>query len=74
MKNSFSNHEKGIVIVGTQFEDEGKGKIVDYYSSKPYIQAVVQFNGGANAGHTIAVEGEKFVLSLLPSGLVYGKL
>lgn len=64
---------KGIVIIGTAYGDEGKGKIVDFFSSKPYIEAVVRFNGGANAGHTIVTEGRRYALRLLPSGLVYGK-
>ncbi|MFX0185745.1 MAG: adenylosuccinate synthetase, partial [Candidatus Hodarchaeota archaeon] len=64
---------KGLVIVGTQFGDEGKGKIVDFYASKPYIHAVIRFNGGANAGHTVVAKGKRYALHLLPSGLVYGK-
>jgi adenylosuccinate synthase len=64
---------KGIVVVGCQFGDEGKGKIVDFYCSKPYINAVVRFNGGSNAGHTIVAENKKYALHLLPSGMIYGK-
>jgi adenylosuccinate synthase len=64
---------KGIVIVGCQFGDEGKGKIVDFYCSNPYIKAVVRFNGGSNAGHTIVAENKKYALHLLPSGMIYGK-
>ena len=64
---------KGIVIVGTQFGDEGKGKIVDFYASKTSISAVVRFNGGANAGHTIVADGIKYALHLLPSGIVFEK-
>jgi adenylosuccinate synthase len=64
---------KGIVIVGAQYGDEGKGKIVDYYASKPYIGAVVRFNGGANAGHTIVTKEGRYALNLVPSGIVYGK-
>ncbi|MFW9778577.1 MAG: adenylosuccinate synthase [Candidatus Heimdallarchaeota archaeon] len=67
------NYGRGIVIVGTQYGDEGKGKIVDYYASKPYIDAVTRFNGGANAGHTIITKEEKYALNMLPSGIVYGK-
>ena len=64
---------KGIVIVGAQFGDEGKGKVVDFYASKPRIDAVVRFNGGANAGHTIVADGIKHALHLLPSGMVFEK-
>ncbi|MFW9855585.1 MAG: adenylosuccinate synthase [Candidatus Thorarchaeota archaeon] len=64
---------KGIVIVGVQYGDEGKGKIVDHYASKSYIDVVTRFNGGANAGHTIVTNKEKYALNLLPSGMVYGK-
>lgn len=64
---------KGIVVVGTQFGDEGKGKVVDFYASKNSIDAVVRFNGGANAGHTIVADGIKYALHLLPSGMVFEK-
>lgn len=64
---------KGLVIVGCQFGDEGKGKIVDYFSSKPWIDAVVRFNGGSNAGHTVIVGDTKYALHLLPSGMIYEK-
>ena len=57
-----------IVIVGTQFGDEGKGKVVDYYSRDADI--VVRYNGGANAGHTVIVGNEKFAFRLLPSGVL----
>jgi adenylosuccinate synthase len=59
------------VVVGTQFGDEGKGKIVDLLASD--FDVVTRFNGGANAGHTVVVEGEKFAFRLLPSGGVRGK-
>jgi len=55
-----------VVIVGTQWGDEGKGKIVDVLS--PHVAAVARFQGGNNAGHTLVVEGRKLVLHLLPSG------
>ncbi|OLS25306.1 MAG: Adenylosuccinate synthetase [Candidatus Heimdallarchaeota archaeon LC_3] len=64
---------KGIVVIGMAYGDEGKGKIVDYYCSKHYIDAVVRFNGGSNAGHTIVAENKRYALHLLPSGMVYGK-
>jgi adenylosuccinate synthase len=57
-----------VVIVGTQWGDEGKGKIVDVLS--PRMDAVVRFQGGNNAGHTLVVNGEKVVLHLLPSGIL----
>jgi len=59
-----------IVIVGTQWGDEGKGKIVDLLTQ--YADIVVRFQGGNNAGHTIVLKGEKFVFHLIPSGILYG--
>jgi len=56
------------VIVGTQWGDEGKGKIIDVLS--PKADYVVRFQGGNNAGHTVVVNDEKFVLHLLPSGII----
>lgn len=62
-----------VVIVGAQWGDEGKGKIVDLLSSE--IDYVVRFQGGNNAGHTIIVDGEKYVLHLVPSGILHeGKI
>ena len=57
-----------IIIVGTQWGDEGKGKIVDLYTEK--ADAVVRFQGGNNAGHTLIVNGQKTVLHLIPSGIL----
>ena len=51
--------KKSLILVGTQWGDEGKGKIVDYFSQK--FDAVCRFQGGHNAGHTIYKEDEKFV-------------
>src|SRR3972149_10497824 len=59
----------GIVIVGAQWGDEGKGKIVDLLTR--YADTVVRFQGGNNAGHTIVLKGEKFVFHLVPSGILY---
>jgi adenylosuccinate synthase len=59
-----------VVVVGSQWGDEGKGKIVDWLSEQADI--VVRFQGGHNAGHTLVVDGETFKLSLLPSGVVRG--
>jgi adenylosuccinate synthase len=62
-----------VVVVGSQWGDEGKGKIVDWLSERADI--VVRFQGGHNAGHTLVVEGVSYKLSLLPSGVVRpGKL
>jgi adenylosuccinate synthase len=58
----------GYVVVGSQWGDEGKGKIVDVLSNK--MDFVVRFQGGNNAGHTVVVNGEKTVLHLLPSGIL----
>jgi len=61
-----------VVVVGSQWGDEGKGKIVDWLSNRADV--VVRFQGGHNAGHTLVVSGETYKLSLLPSGVVRGKL
>src|SRR2546423_15325556 len=62
-----------VVVVGSQWGDEGKGKIVDWLSEQADI--VVRFQGGHNAGHTLVVDSKTFKLSLLPSGIVRpGKL
>jgi adenylosuccinate synthase len=55
------------IIIGAQWGDEGKGKIVDQLSSQ--VQQVVRYQGGANAGHTLKINGETFVLHLIPSGI-----
>ena len=59
-----------VVVVGSQWGDEGKGKIVDWLSSR--AEVVVRFQGGHNAGHTLVVDGTTYKLSLLPSGVVRG--
>jgi len=62
-----------VVVVGSQWGDEGKGKIVDWLSEQADI--VVRFQGGHNAGHTLVIDGVTYKLSLLPSGVVrQGKL
>ena len=61
--------ENSLILVGTQWGDEGKGKIVDYFSEK--FSAVCRFQGGHNAGHTIYNDEKKFVLHLIPSGIFY---
>ena len=57
----------GIVVVGTQWGDEGKGKITDFLAGKADV--IVRFQGGNNAGHTIIFDGKKFALHLIPSGI-----
>ena len=57
------------VVVGTQWGDEGKGKVTDLLAKETAM--VVRYQGGHNAGHTIVVEGERFALQLLPSGILY---
>ena len=59
---------KSVVVLGTQWGDEGKGKIVDLLTEK--ATNVVRFQGGHNAGHTLVIDGEKTVLHLLPSGIL----
>jgi adenylosuccinate synthase len=58
----------GYVVVGSQWGDEGKGKVVDLLGS--HVDMVVRFQGGNNAGHTVVVNGEKTILHLLPSGIL----
>ncbi|MDT3766984.1 adenylosuccinate synthase [Gleimia hominis] len=57
-----------VVVVGTQWGDEGKGKATDHLGSD--VDIVVKFNGGNNAGHTVVVDGEKYALHLLPAGIL----
>jgi adenylosuccinate synthase len=59
---------KNVVVVGTQWGDEGKGKIVDWLTDN--AQAVVRYQGGHNAGHTLVIGGKKTVLHLVPSGIL----
>lgn len=58
----------GIIVVGTQWGDEGKGKATDQLGSS--VDVVVKFNGGNNAGHTVVVDGETYALHLLPAGIL----
>jgi adenylosuccinate synthase len=58
-----------IVVAGAQWGDEGKGKLVDLLSER--AQVVARYNGGHNAGHTVLIEGRKFVLHLIPSGILH---
>lgn len=59
---------KNVVVLGTQWGDEGKGKIVDLLTEQ--VAAVVRFQGGHNAGHTLVIEGQKTALHLIPSGIL----
>ncbi|MCW9017421.1 MAG: adenylosuccinate synthase [Kangiellaceae bacterium] len=59
---------KNVVVLGTQWGDEGKGKIVDLLTDR--VSAVVRYQGGHNAGHTLVIEGKKTVLHLIPSGIL----
>ncbi|MCX7087068.1 MAG: adenylosuccinate synthase [Methylococcales bacterium] len=59
---------KNVVVIGTQWGDEGKGKLVDLLTDQ--VAAVVRFQGGHNAGHTLVIRGEKTVLHLIPSGIL----
>src|SRR6185312_16629287 len=62
-------HVPATVVVGTQWGDEGKGKLTDLVAKE--MQLVVRYQGGHNAGHTIVVDGETFALQLVPSGVLY---
>ena len=57
------------VVVGTQWGDEGKAKVIDYLSERSDI--IIRYQGGANAGHTVIVDGRKFVFHMVPSGIMY---
>ena len=59
---------KNVVVIGTQWGDEGKGKIVDWMTD--HAQGVVRFQGGHNAGHTLVIAGKKTILRLIPSGIL----
>ena len=63
---------RNVAIVGTQWGDEGKGKIVDWLTEQ--VHGVVRFQGGHNAGHTLVVNGRKTVLRLIPSGILHPKV
>ncbi len=63
-----SKPARNVVVIGTQWGDEGKGKIVDWLTD--HAQAVVRFQGGHNAGHTLVINGKKTALQLIPSGIM----
>ena len=58
-----------VVVVGTQWGDEGKGKIVDLLTG--HADCIVRFQGGNNAGHTLVVEGKQYIFHIIPSGILY---
>ena len=62
----------GLVIVGAQWGDEGKGKVTDLLAER--AELVVRFQGGNNAGHTMVVAGRQIISHLVPSGILQGKL
>ena len=61
-----------VVVIGTQWGDEGKGKVVDLLTER--AAAVARFQGGHNAGHTLVIDGRKTILSLIPSGILHGQV
>jgi adenylosuccinate synthase len=63
---------RNVVVIGTQWGDEGKGKIVDWLTD--HAAAVVRFQGGHNAGHTLVIDGRKTILRLIPSGILHGSV
>src|SRR5690349_18106233 len=63
---------RNVVVIGTQWGDEGKGKIVDWLTD--HVSAVVRFQGGHNAGHTLVIKGKKTILRLIPSGILHGNV
>src|SRR3954454_18466618 len=70
-KNEGTEAMGAVVVVGAQWGDEGKGKIVDIYSR--HADVIVRYAGGANAGHTLVVDGDKVVFRLIPSGALNPK-
>jgi len=63
---------KSVVVLGTQWGDEGKGKVVDLLTDR--AEFVVRFQGGHNAGHTLVIDGDKTILHLIPSGILREKV
>jgi adenylosuccinate synthase len=66
------SNARNVVVIGTQWGDEGKGKVVDWLTD--HAQGVVRFQGGHNAGHTLVIAGKKTVLHLIPSGILRGSV
>ena len=61
-----------VVVIGSQWGDEGKGKVVDVFSSQ--ADYVIRYQGGANAGHTLKVNGKEIILHLIPSGVLHSQV
>ena len=57
------------IVVGSQWGDEGKAKVIDFLCKK--AKYIVRYQGGANAGHTVVVDGQKFIFHLIPSGILH---
>ena len=57
------------LVIGAQWGDEGKAKVIDYLSKE--IDIIARYQGGANAGHTVVVHGKKYIFHLVPSGVIY---
>ncbi len=68
VQKSASKSGRNVVVIGTQWGDEGKGKIVDWLTD--HAEGVVRFQGGHNAGHTLIINGQKTILRLIPSGIM----
>ncbi|MCA3187334.1 MAG: adenylosuccinate synthetase, partial [Cupriavidus sp.] len=68
MSASAVGQGRNVVVIGTQWGDEGKGKIVDWLTD--HAKGVVRFQGGHNAGHTLIIGGKKTILRLIPSGIM----
>src|ERR1700712_1039481 len=68
MSGTASKQGRNVVVGGTQWGDEGKGKIVDWLTD--HAKGVVRFQGGHNAGHTLIIGGKKTILRLIPSGIM----
>ena len=68
VQKSASKAGRNVVVIGTQWGDEGKGKIVDWLTD--HAEGVVRFQGGHNAGHTLIINGQKTILRLIPSGIM----
>ena len=66
------NIGRNVVVIGTQWGDEGKGKVVDWLTD--HAQGVVRFQGGHNAGHTLIIGGKKTILRLIPSGIMHPRV
>ncbi|MGH8279174.1 MAG: adenylosuccinate synthetase, partial [Gammaproteobacteria bacterium] len=63
---------KNVIVLGAQWGDEGKGKVTDWLTDR--VSAVVRFQGGHNAGHTLVINGEKTVLKLIPTGVLHARV